>query len=83
MMFDYRRHLHSDPKLCGGEPVFVGTRVPLRIVLNSLAEGSTPEEIKASFPTITSDHVRAAIAFAAASAAEDIPTPPPPFREAV
>jgi uncharacterized protein (DUF433 family) len=81
--FDYHKHLHSDPKISGGTPVFSGTRVPLRVVLNSLAEGATLDEVRRSFPTLTEDHLRAAVAFAAASAAEDIPTPPPPFREAV
>lgn len=81
--FDYHQHIHSDPGICGGTPVFRGTRVTLRIVLASLAEGSTPAEIKDSFPTLTDDHLRAAIAFAAASAAEDMPLPGAPFREAV
>ena len=39
-----------DPGICGGEPVFRGTRVPLRTVLASLAEGDLPETILAEFP---------------------------------
>jgi uncharacterized protein (DUF433 family) len=64
--------------LCGGQPVFKGTRVPLRTVLDSLAEGATVEQILGSFPTLSREDVDAAIAFAAASAAEDIPVPPLP-----
>lgn len=64
-----------DPGICGGEPVFRGTRVTLRTVLASLAEGDTSEEILAEFPTLKVEDIRAAIAFAAASAEEDLPVP--------
>lgn len=66
-----------DPGTCGGQAVFKGTRVTLRTVLASLAEGATADEILADFPTLTPTHIRAAISFAAASAAEDIPSPAP------
>jgi len=45
----------------------------LRTVLASLAEGATIEEILSDFPTLTEADVRAAIAFAAASAQEGLP----------
>jgi uncharacterized protein (DUF433 family) len=64
-----------DRGICGGEPVFRGTRVTLRSVLASLADGDSVEEIIASFPSIGAQQVRAAIAFAAASAQEDLPLP--------
>ena len=64
--------------VCGGEPVVKGTRVTVRTVLASLAEGATIEEILADFPTLTEAAVRAVIAFAAASAEEDLPVPAAP-----
>jgi uncharacterized protein (DUF433 family) len=64
-----------DPAVCGGEPVFRGTRVTLRTVLASLADGDSTDQILKSFPTLTVDQIRAAIAFAAASAQEDLPLP--------
>jgi uncharacterized protein (DUF433 family) len=67
-----------DPQICGGEPVFRGTRVTLRTVLASLAAGDSVDEILADFPTIKAEDVRAAIAFAAASAEEDLPVPANP-----
>ena len=69
----YRKRFTRDPKLCGGETVFRGTRVSLRTVLASLAEGASVDEILADFPTLSREDVRAAIAFAAASAGEDLP----------
>ena len=62
-----------DPQVCGGEPVFKGTTVPLRTVLASLADGDTVEEIIADFPSLRAEDVLSAIAFAAASAEEDLP----------
>jgi uncharacterized protein (DUF433 family) len=72
---DYRKHIVRDPKICGGEPVIKGTRVTIRTILASLAEGAGIAEIIADFPTITEDDVRAVIAFAASSAEEDLPIP--------
>jgi len=72
---DYQNVIIRDPKMCGGEPVIRGTRVTLRTVLSSLAEGATVDEILADFPTLSESLVRAIIAFAAASAEEDLPLP--------
>lgn len=65
---DYRHLITTDPGILGGQPVLKGTRVTLNTVLSSLAEGATVDEILNDFPTLTEEHVRAAIAFAAASA---------------
>ena len=72
---NYNQRIVRNPKISGGEPVFKGTRVTLRTVLASLAEGDSVEEILADFPGLSADDVRAAIAFAAASAHEDLPIP--------
>jgi uncharacterized protein (DUF433 family) len=70
---NYQERIVKDPQVCGGEPVIRGTRVTLRTVLASLAEGATIEEIVEDFPTLTEEDVRSVIAFAAASAEEDMP----------
>ncbi len=70
---NYQQHFERDPKVCGGEPVIKGTRVTVRTVLASLAEGARVEEILDDFPTLTEEDVRAVIAFAAVSAEEDMP----------
>ena len=74
----YQERIVRDAGICGGEPVFKGTRVTLRTVLASLAAGDTIEEILADFPSLKTEDVRAAIAFAAASAEEDLPIPSVP-----
>ncbi len=70
---DYQQFIARDPKVCGGEPVIKGTRVTMRTVLASLAEGASVEEILEDFPALKEEDVRAVIAFAAASAEEGLP----------
>ena len=75
---DYHQYIIRDPQICGGEPVIKGTRVPIRTILASLAEGARIEEILEDFTTLTEHDVRAVIAFAASSAEEDLPIPNAP-----
>jgi uncharacterized protein (DUF433 family) len=78
---NYNERIIRDPKICGGAPVFKGTRVLLRAVLAGLAAGETTEQILAGYPSLQPEDVQAAIAFAATSAAEDLPVPEAPrFR---
>jgi uncharacterized protein (DUF433 family) len=72
---DYLERIARDPEICGGEPVIRGTRVTLRTVLASLAAGDSPVDLLKDFPALTEEDVRAVIAFAAASAEEDLPLP--------
>jgi uncharacterized protein (DUF433 family) len=67
-----------DPRICGGQAVIRGTRVILRTLLASLADGDSVEEILENFPSLTPDDMRAVIGFAAASAEEDLPVPAVP-----
>jgi uncharacterized protein (DUF433 family) len=47
--------IERNPKVCGGQPVFRGTRVPVRTVLASLAAGDTVEQIRQDFPTLSAE----------------------------
>jgi uncharacterized protein (DUF433 family) len=78
MTMNYRSFIVRDPAICAGEPVIKGTRVTLRTILASLAEGMTVTEILQDFPTLDEQAVRAVIAFAAVSAEEDLPVPAVP-----
>jgi uncharacterized protein (DUF433 family) len=70
---NYEERIIRDKQISGGEPVFKGTRVTLRTVLASLAAGDSAEEILGDFPSLKAEDIQAAIAFAAASAEEDLP----------
>ena len=53
--------VHSHPNILGGTPVFVGTRVPVRTLLDYLAAGDTLEEFLDHFPTVSREQVVAAM----------------------
>ena len=78
MSFNYQDFFERKRELVGGELVVKGTRVTVRTLLASLAEGASVDEILADFPTVSREAMRAIIAFAAASAEEDMPVPPAP-----
>ena len=76
MSFNYQDFFERKRELVGGDLVVKGTRVTVRTLLASLAEGSSVDEILVDFPTVSREAMRAIIAFAAASAEEDMPVPP-------
>ena len=67
--------VHSDPRIMGGTPVFVGTRVPFQTLLDYLEAGQPLSDFLDDFPTVTRDKAIAALEqakealFARASAA--------------
>jgi len=65
------QRISVDPEICHGKPCFRGTRVLLTVILDSLAEGSTPSEILADFPSLEPDDLQAALAYAAELAHEE------------
>ncbi len=78
MTINYQPFITRDAAICGGAPVVAGTRVTVRTVLASLAEGMSADAIIADFPSLSREAVQAVIAFAAVSAEEDLPLPPIP-----
>jgi uncharacterized protein (DUF433 family) len=64
--------ISTDPRVMHGQAVIAGTRVPVSVVLDCLAAGMTSEEITAEYPTVTAAGVRAAAAYGAALAREDL-----------
>ena len=67
---DWREHITADPNVCHGQACMRGTRIPVTVVLDNLADGCTAEQIVADYPTLSIDAVRAAIAYAAELARE-------------
>ena len=53
--------VHSDPDIMGGEPVFVGTRVPVKTLFEYLEEGDTIDEFLDQFPSVRREQARAAL----------------------
>lgn len=61
-----------DPRVCGGKPCIRGTRIYIAIILDGLAEGLTPEQLIDHYPQLTSDDIRAALAYAAELSRENV-----------
>ncbi len=53
--------VHSNPEILGGTPVFVGTRVPLRNLIDYLERGHSLDEFLDSFPTVSREQAIAAL----------------------
>ena len=57
-------YVESRPGVCGGEPVVVGTRFPVRSVVTSVYRfGMTPEEMVEAWPYLTLAHIHDALSF--------------------
>lgn len=63
-----------DPNVVHGAPVIAGTRVPVSLVIGSLAGGMSKEEVGAEYGIQTED-VEAALAYAAELVATTAVTP--------
>lgn len=48
---------HSDPKILGGEPVFVGTRVPIQSLFDHLEAGESIDEFLKGFPSVKREQI--------------------------
>jgi uncharacterized protein (DUF433 family) len=64
--------ISADPQVMHGTVCFRGTRVPVSVVLDSLAAGETEQAVLAEYPTLQAQHIRAAIGYAAELARERI-----------
>jgi uncharacterized protein (DUF433 family) len=70
-MPSWRESLVRDPQICGGEICARGTRIPVTVILDSLAEGATREEILRSYPSLKPEHIDASLVYAAELAREE------------
>ena len=53
------------PDLHHGDPCIKGTRIPVAVIVGSLADGMSPEEIRDAYPQLTGEDIQAALAYAA------------------
>jgi uncharacterized protein (DUF433 family) len=53
--------IHSDPDILGGTPVFVGTRVPFRNLIDYLEGGHSLDEFLDEFPSVSREQAVAAL----------------------
>ncbi|MFZ6052795.1 DUF433 domain-containing protein [Halocola ammonii] len=64
-MVNFKKYISIDPSVRFGKPCVTGTRISVYDVLSWLASGMTIEEIKADFPELNDEQIRACLAYAA------------------
>lgn len=63
---DWTQFIEVKPGVALGKPVFKGTRLTVEFVLERLSDGVTADDLIQNYAGLSQDHLRAALAFAAA-----------------
>jgi uncharacterized protein (DUF433 family) len=74
----WQDHIVVADDLHHGEPCIKGTRIPLRILIGSLADGMRTEEILEAYPQLSPDDLLAALAYAADVLSQEVLAPMTP-----
>ena len=64
-----------DPDIHHGDPCIRGTRVPVSIIVGSIADGMSVEDVRNAYPQLTVEDVLAALAYAAETLRRDVIVP--------
>lgn len=64
------KRIAIDPEVCHGKACIAGTRIPVSVILDNLAEGMNREEMLKSYPSLNPADIDAALAYAALIAKE-------------
>lgn len=65
------KRITTDPEVCHGAACIAGTRIPVSVILDNLAAGSSREEILKNYPSLTPADIDATLAYAALLAKEE------------
>ena len=64
-MLDYSSYISINSEIRVGKPCIKGTRMAVEDILQWMASGRSQEKILEDFPSLTEEHLRAALSFAA------------------
>ena len=59
--------ISMDPEVLSGKPVIKGTRIPVYLIIQFLANGMTEKEILKQYPTLKKQDIKAALVYASKS----------------
>lgn len=62
---DWRKRISIDTSVHHGDPCITGTRVPVSVIVGSVADGDSFEEILGSYPQLKPEDIQAALHYAA------------------
>lgn len=72
MRIEVNDYIIIDTEICHGKPTFKGTRIMVYQVLEMLAAGYNEEEILSEFPSLSKEHIKAALEYASKRLSERI-----------
>ena len=58
--------IELDPKVCNGRPIIKGTRIPVSVILEEIAEGEPWDALLAGYPELKKEDIQAALIYARA-----------------
>jgi len=56
--------IEINPRVCGGQPVIKGTRIPLAAILEQLAADESWDSVPLGYPELTRDDIHSALEYA-------------------
>ena len=59
--------IELNPRVCNGRPVIKGTRIPVSVILDQIAEGDSWDTLLAGYPELKKEDIQAALIYARAS----------------
>lgn len=59
--------IEINPRVCNGRPVIKGTRIPVTVILEQVAEGEPWQDLLDAYPELTLEDIKAALRYARAS----------------
>ena len=59
--------IELDPRVCNGRPVIKGTRIPVSVILEQIAEGESWDTLLVGYPELNREDIQAALLYARAS----------------
>jgi uncharacterized protein (DUF433 family) len=59
--------IELNPKVCNGKPVIKGTRIPVSVILEQIADGEAWDTLLANYPELKKIDIQAALLYARAS----------------
>ena len=62
---NWRDRVVTEPGVHHGDPCIKGTRVPVSVIVASIADGDPTERLLDAYPQLTVDDIKAALKFAA------------------
>ena len=72
---DWKERVVIDPQIHHGDPCVKGTRIPVSIIVGSIADGMSMDEVRAAYPQLSVEDVQAALAYAAEVLRQEIIIP--------